>query len=67
MTFITSSDAKELFWGEIGVADKFKPQHAKFLKFLESHDTVTYEDVMKQIDSRFRFGGHANSGEKEES
>lgn len=51
MTFITSADAKELFWGEIGVADKFKPQHAKFLKFLESHDTVTYEDVMQQLDS----------------
>lgn len=51
MTFITSADAKELFWNEIGVADKFKPQHTKFLQFLESHGTVTYEDVMQQLDS----------------
>ena len=51
MTFITSADAKELFWSEIGVADKFKPQHAKFLKYLESHDSVTYEDVKQQLDS----------------
>ena len=51
MTFITSADAKELFWREIGVADKFKPQHAKFLKYLESHDSVTYEDVKQQLDS----------------
>jgi hypothetical protein len=51
MTFITNADAKELFWSEIGVADKFKPQHAKFLKFLESHDTVTYEAAMEQLDS----------------
>lgn len=50
MTFITSADAKELFWSEIGVSDKFKPQHAKFLTFLESHNTVTYEDVMQQLD-----------------
>ncbi|MBP6223548.1 MAG: hypothetical protein KA439_00630 [Rhizobacter sp.] len=51
MTFITSADAKELFWSEIGVADKFKPQHTKFLKYLEGHDSVTYEDAMKQLDS----------------
>ncbi len=51
MTFITTADAKELFWGEIGIADKFKPQHEKFMKFIESHDTVTYEDAMKQLDT----------------
>ena len=51
MTFITSADAEELFWSEIGVADKFKPQHEKFVKFIQSHDSVTYEDAMRQIDS----------------
>ncbi len=51
MTFITSADAEELFWSEIGVADKFKPQHEKFVKFVQSHDSVTYEDAMQQIDS----------------
>ena len=51
MTFITSADAADLFWSEIGVADKFKPQHEKFQKFLASHETVTYEAAMQQIDS----------------
>ena len=51
MTFITQADAEELFWSEIGVANKFKPQHEKFLKFLQSHDTVTFEAAMQQIDS----------------
>ena len=51
MAYITSSDAKELFWSEIGVSDKFKPQHAKFMKYLESHDTVTHEDVMHELDT----------------
>ena len=51
MTFITSADAEELFWSEIGVADKFKPQHEKFVKFVQSHETVTYEAAMQQIDS----------------
>jgi hypothetical protein len=51
MTYITSADAEELFWSEIGVAEKFKPQHEKFLKFIQSHDTVTYETAMQQIDS----------------
>jgi hypothetical protein len=50
MTFITSTDAQELFWSEIGVADKFKPQHEKFQKFLASHDNVTYEGVIQEID-----------------
>jgi hypothetical protein len=50
MTFITSADAEELFWSEIGVADKFKPQHEKFVKFIQSHETVTYEAAMQQID-----------------
>lgn len=51
MTFITTADAADLFWSEIGVADKFKPQHSKFMKFIESHDSVTLEDAMQQIDS----------------
>jgi hypothetical protein len=50
MTFITSSDAAELFWSEIGVADKFKPQHEKFQKFLATHETVTYEAAIHEID-----------------
>lgn len=50
MTFITSTDAQELFWSEIGVADKFKPQHEKFQQFLASHDNVTYEGVIQEID-----------------
>ena len=51
MTFITSSDAAELFWSEIGVADTFKPQHEEFHKFLKSHENVTYEAAMQQINS----------------
>ena len=51
MTFITSADAADLFWSEIGIADKFKPQHEKFQKFLASHDSVTYEDAIQEIDS----------------
>jgi thiaminase len=51
MTFITAADAAELFWSEIGVADKFKPQHEEFQKFLKSHDNVTYEAAMQQINS----------------
>jgi len=54
MTFITSTDAQELFWSEIGVADKFKPQHEKFQKFLASHDNVTYEGVIQEIDCLIR-------------
>ncbi len=50
MTFITQADAADLFWSEIGVAEKFKPQHEKFLKFLGTHDSVTYEDAIKEID-----------------
>jgi thiaminase len=51
MTFITAADAAELFWSEIGVADKFKPQHDEFQKFIKSHDNVTYEAAMQQINS----------------
>ena len=51
MTFITSADAAELFWSEIGVADKFKPQHEEFQKFLKSHETETYDAAMQQINS----------------
>ena len=50
MTFITQADAEELFWSEIGVANKFKTQHEKFLKFLQSRDTVTYEAAIREID-----------------